>query len=97
MGQGRLAKAIDVDYSEDQGDIACPVSEQYGLSATAGSGYRCCFQRSTGVTPSIIYSLIWEGGEWKADASVTAPFILAALPAASGYITWRRDVIISLI
>ncbi|WP_210578326.1 hypothetical protein [Actinomyces succiniciruminis] len=40
------------------------------------------------ITASIIYSLIWEDGDWKIDASVSAPFDFATIPDASGYIAW---------
>ncbi|WP_139241011.1 hypothetical protein [Actinomyces glycerinitolerans] len=44
--------------------------------------------QGSSITASITYSLIWEDGDWKIDASVSAPFDFATIPDASGYIAW---------
>ena len=42
----------------------------------------------TTITASTVYELIWEGGDWKINSNVAAPFDFATIPDTSGYIAW---------
>ena len=40
------------------------------------------------VTVSAVYSLIWQGGDWKISADVAKPLDIASIPDLAGYVSW---------
>lgn len=40
------------------------------------------------ITASVVYSLVWQDGDWKINANVAEPFDFATIPDTSGYTAW---------
>jgi hypothetical protein len=42
------------------------------------------------VTGSVVFELVWSGGDWKLDANLSEPTRIAQLPDTAGYIPWSE-------
>lgn len=58
-----------------------------GTSATVDLAVTSSSQGQA-VTVSAVYSLTWQGGDWKISSDTPAPVDVASIPNLAGYIAW---------
>ncbi len=58
-----------------------------GTTAQVDLALRGSSQGQT-IVASVVYSLVWDGGDWKLSAETMRPIDIASLPDLSGYIAW---------